>query len=113
MDKEFDEAILNALSTEVGAEGISLIISIFVEELSAYLAHLDAEPGTYDLPLMEVECHTMVSSARTVGMLHLANVSRQMEIHAAKGDMQAFSENIDSLRAAGIAAAKVLRHYLK
>ena len=111
MDKGFDAATLAALRGEVGSDGLKMLVGLFIEELNEFLTHFSTMPDQYDFARMEVDCHTMVSSARSMGMMLLADICRDMELAAMKGSHELFSSKVPLVIVAGNHALRSLKGF--
>ncbi|NVO14349.1 MAG: response regulator [Rhodoplanes sp.] len=78
-DALIDRETLAILADEIGADGASLAVQIFLGETEARLARLRALPLDTSREKIAVEAHTLKGAAATLGLVPLSDLARALE----------------------------------
>ena len=79
-----DEQILAVLADDIGADGTSDVVRLFLAEVPSVRQRLDDASTGRGLALLR-EVHTLASSARSVGLVQFAQVAADIELTMEKG----------------------------
>lgn len=105
-----DEAILNALREAIGEEAMNDFIHRFFDDCKARTERIIIAYGNACFSEVELEAHTLGSSAATYGALKLEGICREIEF-AEPGKSQTFQEHIDHLNILSEQSLQALRNY--
>lgn len=108
-----DETLLARLRNDLGDEGFTISINIFLDELKKRtnrLEHLKKEGDTTELGK---EGHAIKSSAGTFGCPQLANDGKKLEVAGKANDLAQCQSTLKPLSVSLSAAQQHLQRYLK
>lgn len=109
-DDIIDETALNGLRDAIGEKAMEDFLDRFFEDCKA---RTDRIANAYDksrFSEVELEAHTLGSSAATYGALKLEKLCREIEF-AKPGKSKAFQDRIDQLNILSEKSLKALRDY--
>ncbi len=86
---ELNAQALRSLEADVGAELLPMILQRFEQELAQRREQVAGALEAADLARLQGEAHSLVSTARTVGLDALADLAREIEGAAKAGDADA------------------------
>ena len=109
-DNIIDEATLNALCEAIGEEAMKDFMRRFLEDCEARTARITKAYGKSRFSEVELEAHTLGTSAATYGALNLEKICREIEF-ANPGKNQAFRDRIDRLNLLSEQSLRALRDY--
>nr|WP_284701087.1 ATP-binding protein [Rhodoplanes tepidamans] len=113
-DTSVDHALVALLAEEIGADGASLAIGVFLRESEARLARLGGLCPALDRDTIATEAHTLKGAAATIGAVALSELAAELEAAApvvTPADYRVLLARIDTAlahargRLAGLAAA--------
>ena len=109
-DNIIDEAVLSTLRDAIGEEAMKDFLNRFFEDCKARTERITKAYGNSRFSEVELEAHTLGTSAATYGALKLEEICREIEF-TKSGKNQAFQERIDRLNLLSGQSLQVLRDY--
>lgn len=106
-----DEATLNALCEAIGEEAMKDFMGRFFEDCKARTKRITDAYGKSRFSEVELEAHTLGTSAATYGALNLEKICREIEF-AKPGKHQKFQDRIDRLNLLSEQSLQALRDYI-
>ena len=111
MDKNIiDETVLNTLCEAIGDEAMQDFLNRFFEDCKARTQSITEAYGYGRFAEIELEAHTLGTSAATYGALKLEQLCREIEF-AKPGKHQTFQDLIDQLNILSDQSLLALRDY--
>ncbi len=111
MDKNIiDERVFNALREAIGEEAMQDFLDRFFEDCKARTDRITEAYGHAQFSEVELEAHTLGTSAATYGALDLEKICREIEF-AKPGKNQTFQGYIDRLNVLSEQSLQALRDY--
>lgn len=96
MNQLFDEAIYDALRSELGDEDTAEALKEFWDDTAGKMARLAVQCA--ERPVVKLEAHSIKSSAGTFGFARLSQLARELEAGAATLPFETMRESIRELR---------------
>lgn len=106
-----DLDILSTLRNSIGDEAMEEFLGRFFQDCKARTERIIEAYGKAQFSEVELEAHTLGTSAATYGALELEELCREIEF-AKPGKNQAFQERIDRLNILSEQSLQALRDYI-
>ena len=96
MTDSLNTAALEALRQATGddPEFLAELVGTFLEEIPSQLAELRAATASGDADVVRRVAHTLKSNAATFGIVRLADICRELEARASRGDLDGADEHV-------------------
>ena len=107
-----DESVLNSLRDAIGDEAIQNFLKRFFEDCTERTDRITEAYNRAHFAEVELEAHTLGTSAATYGALQLEQICREIEF-AKPGKSKAFQERIDHLNILSEQSLQALRIYVQ
>lgn len=80
-----DDAVVDRLASDVGAELIEEILGVFVEDATRIVGELRDAAAKHDRKAASALAHTLKGTCGTVGATRLGELARSLEAHVVGG----------------------------
>ncbi|PCJ96206.1 MAG: hypothetical protein COA45_11290 [Zetaproteobacteria bacterium] len=110
-DNIIDQTILNALRSAIGEDAMQNFLGRFLEDCRVRTKRITEFYGKGRFSEVELEAHTLGSSAATYGAINLEAICREIEFSKPRRN-QNFQERIDRLNVLSEQALQALHEYI-
>ena len=93
----FDMNAINAIK-DMGEDFFADLVSTFNDDSRGYIKQLRESLATGDVDTFRRAAHTLKSNANNFGAIHLAELSRELEMLARENRLDAVGDKVDTLQ---------------
>ena len=97
---DIDPEKLDELQDEIGPDGLSATLAVFLRETEARLRRFEHLSCDADRATIKTEAHTLKGASATVGLARLSGLAKQLEAAAAEIAADGYAVSVERLKAA-------------